>query len=72
MACSEAEVAKKQADLRNRFGGRNSTWLEEGMLIGTPRQLIERIGQYQGYVRDDTVVHPNGLNFLVGFVALQW
>jgi F420-dependent oxidoreductase-like protein len=44
---SEAEVAKKQADLAARFGGGNVVRLEEGMLAGTPQQIIDRIGQYQ-------------------------
>ena len=44
---TEAEVAKKQADLAARFGGGNPVRLEEGMLAGTPQQIIDRVGQYQ-------------------------
>jgi F420-dependent oxidoreductase-like protein len=47
IARSEAEVAKKQADLAERFGGRNPVRLEEGMLAGTPQRIIDRVGQYQ-------------------------
>jgi F420-dependent oxidoreductase-like protein len=44
---TEAEVAKKQADLAARFGARNETRLEEGMLAGTPQRIIDRIGRYE-------------------------
>lgn len=44
---TEAEVARKQADLAARFGSRNETRLEEGMLAGTPQQVIDRVGLYE-------------------------
>ncbi|MFQ5667126.1 MAG: TIGR03560 family F420-dependent LLM class oxidoreductase [Candidatus Binatia bacterium] len=42
---NEAEVHRKRAALREQFGAALS-FLEPGMLIGTPQQVIDRIGQY--------------------------
>jgi alkanesulfonate monooxygenase SsuD/methylene tetrahydromethanopterin reductase-like flavin-dependent oxidoreductase (luciferase family) len=42
-----AEVARQRQELAARFGERNATRLDEGMLLGTPQQITDRIGQYQ-------------------------
>lgn len=47
IARAEAGVAKKRQDLVERWGGDNPTHIEEGMLIGTPQQIIDRIGSYK-------------------------
>ena len=47
IARTEAGVAHKREELAARFGNRNPTRLEEGMLFGTPQQIIDRVGQYQ-------------------------
>lgn len=44
---TEAEVKKKQADLADRFGASNPVRLTEGMLAGTPQQIIDKVGQFQ-------------------------
>jgi F420-dependent oxidoreductase-like protein len=44
---TETEVTRKREALAARFGNRNPTRLEEGMLAGTPQQIIDRIGRYQ-------------------------
>jgi len=47
IARTEAEVTKKQEALAARFGDRNPVRLTEGMLAGTPQQIIDKIGQFQ-------------------------
>lgn len=47
IARTEAEVTKKQEALTARFGDRNPIRLTEGMLAGTPQQIIDKIGQFQ-------------------------
>jgi F420-dependent oxidoreductase-like protein len=47
IARTDAEVGEKRQDLVDRWGGDNPTRIEEGMLIGTPQQIIDRIGRYQ-------------------------
>jgi F420-dependent oxidoreductase-like protein len=47
IARTEAEVSRKRQDLVERWGGGNPTLIEEGMLIGTPQQIIDRVGRYQ-------------------------
>lgn len=47
IARTEAEVAEKRQDLIARWGGDNPTRIAEGMLLGTPQQIIDRIGRYQ-------------------------
>lgn len=47
IARTEAEVAKKQEALAECFGNRNPVRLTEGMLAGTPQQIIDKIGQFQ-------------------------
>ncbi len=42
---NEAEAQKKRDGLKVQFGGALS-FMEPGMLIGTPQQVIDRIGQY--------------------------
>jgi F420-dependent oxidoreductase-like protein len=47
IARTEAEVTKKQEALAARFGDRNPIRLTEGMLAGTPQQIIDKVGQFQ-------------------------
>jgi len=42
---NEAEAQRKRDGLTAQFGGALS-FMEPGMLIGTPQQVIDRIGQY--------------------------
>ena len=42
---NEAEAQRKRAALNAQFGAALS-FLEPGMLIGTPQEVIDRIGEY--------------------------
>ena len=47
IARTEAEIASRRDDLIARWGGDNPTRIAEGMLLGTPQQIIDRVGQYE-------------------------
>ena len=44
---TDAEVRRQREALAARWGDRNEIRLDEGMLLGTPQQVIDRIGQYR-------------------------
>lgn len=43
---SEMEAIALMAALAARFGRANPAQLVEGMLVGTPQQIIDRLGRY--------------------------
>ena len=44
---TDALVRRQREALAARWGDRNEIRLDEGMLLGTPQQVIDRIGQYR-------------------------